>query len=65
MKSLTVAVLICTFAFTLSAQDKKAPGEHSMTGCLRNVATPNSYMLRRLREVTRVCFPKLTQVVYS
>jgi hypothetical protein len=48
MKSLTVAVLICTFAFTLSAQDKKAPGEHSMTGCLRNGATPNSYMLDNL-----------------
>src|SRR2546428_3543645 len=45
MKSLIVAVLVAAFAFTLSAQGKKAPGEHSMTGCLQKGSAPNSYML--------------------
>jgi hypothetical protein len=29
----------------LIAQDKKVPGEHSMTGCSQKGAAPNSYML--------------------
>ena len=45
MKSLMVAALVAAFAFTLSAQEKKAPGEHSMTGCLQKGTAPNSYML--------------------
>jgi hypothetical protein len=45
MKSLVVAALVAAFAFTLSAQEKKAPGEHSMTGCLQKGIAPNSYML--------------------
>ena len=45
MKGLMVAALVAAFAFTLSAQEKKAPGEHSMTGCLQKGTAPNSYML--------------------
>ena len=45
MKSLMVAALVAACAFTLSAQEKKAPGEHSMTGCLQKGSAPNSYML--------------------
>jgi hypothetical protein len=45
MKSLVVMILLTGLAFTLSAQEKKAPGEHSMTGCLQKGAEPNSYML--------------------
>jgi hypothetical protein len=45
MKSLLVAALVAACAFTLSAQDKKAPSEHSMTGCLQKGTAPNSYML--------------------
>jgi hypothetical protein len=42
---LLVAALFAACAFTLSAQDKKAPGEHSMTGCLQKGSAPSSYML--------------------
>ncbi len=60
MKSLIVAVLVAAFAFTLSAQEKKAPGEHSMTGCLQKGSAPNSYMLDNVEgnvEVTGVAVP--------
>jgi hypothetical protein len=45
MKSLMVAVLVAAFAFTLNAQEKKAPSEHSMIGCLQKGTAPNSYLL--------------------
>jgi hypothetical protein len=45
MKSLMIAILVGSFAFTLSAQEKKAPREHSMTGCLQKGTQPDSYML--------------------
>src|SRR5260370_41732116 len=45
MKSLMVAALVAACAFTLSAQEKKAPSEHSMTGCLQKGTAPNNYML--------------------
>jgi hypothetical protein len=45
MKNLIVAVLMVAVAFTLNAQEKKAPREHSMTGCLQKGTEPNSYML--------------------
>jgi len=43
-----VAAVVAAFALTLSAQEKKAPGEHSMTGCLQKGTAPNSYMLDNL-----------------
>ena len=45
MKSLMIAILVSSFAFSLSAQEKKAPREHSMTGCLQKGTQPDSYML--------------------
>ena len=45
MKNLMIAVLVAAFAFTVSAQEKKAPREHSMTGCLQKGSEPDSYML--------------------
>ena len=45
MKSLIAVALLGVLTVTLSAQDKKAPGEHSMTGCLQKGAEPNSYLL--------------------
>jgi len=45
MKHLLTFALLSALALTLSAQEKKAPGEHSMTGCLQKGAAPNSYML--------------------
>jgi hypothetical protein len=45
MKSLMIAILVSSFAFALSAQEKKAPREHSMTGCLQKGTQPDSYML--------------------
>ena len=45
MKIFMIAALVAAFAFTLSAQEKKAPREHSMTGCLQKGAEPNSYMV--------------------
>ena len=45
MKSLMVAALVAAIAFTLSAQEKKAPSEHSMIGCLQKGTAPNSYLL--------------------
>ena len=45
MKSLIAVALLAVLAVTVHAQDKKAPGEHSMTGCLQKGDAPNSYML--------------------
>ena len=45
MKNLMIAVLVAAFAFMVSAQEKKAPREHSMTGCLQKGSEPDSYML--------------------
>ena len=45
MKILIALTLLSALAATLSAQDKKAPGEHSMIGCLQKGDAPNSYML--------------------
>jgi hypothetical protein len=45
MKNLMIAVLVGSFAFALSAQEKKAPRQHSMTGCLQKGSQPDSYML--------------------
>ena len=45
MKSFMIAVLVAAFAFTLSAQEKKAPREHSMTGCLQKGTAPDSYLV--------------------
>ena len=45
MKDLMIAVLVAAFAFTVSAQEKKAAREHSMTGCLQKGSEPDSYML--------------------
>ena len=43
MKTLMAVTLLFGVAFTLSAQEKKAAGEHSMTGCLQKGTAPNSY----------------------
>ena len=45
MKTLRAVTMLMVFAFTLSAQEKKAAGEHSMTGCLQKGTAPNSYIL--------------------
>ena len=45
MKTLMAMMLMTGLATTLSAQEKKAPGEHSMTGCLQKGTEPNSYLL--------------------
>jgi hypothetical protein len=45
MKTLMVVALMAVFALTLGAQEKKAPGEHSMTGCLQKGSEPNSYLI--------------------
>jgi hypothetical protein len=48
MKSLIMVAFVAVWAVmtvTVNAQDKKAPGEHSMTGCLQKGDAPNSYML--------------------
>lgn len=45
MKSLTAVAPLAGLACTFGAKDKKASGEHSMTGCLQKGAAPNSYML--------------------
>jgi len=45
MKSVVTVALLAGLAFTLGAQEKKAPGEHNMTGCLQKGAAPNSYLL--------------------
>ena len=45
MKNLMIAILVAVLALTLSAQEKKAPREHSMTGCLQKGSEPDSYML--------------------
>ena len=50
MKSLIAVALLAVLTVTLSAQDKKAPGEHSMTGCLRAGTAPDTYMLSDLEK---------------
>jgi len=45
MKTLMAMMLMAGLTATLGAQDKKAPGEHSMTGCLQKGTQPNSYLL--------------------
>lgn len=52
MKSSIVAALApaCALAFTLQANAQGAPKEHSMTGCLRQGAAPNTYMVTDLEK---------------
>jgi hypothetical protein len=40
-----IAIMVVSVAFTLGAQEKKAPREHSMTGCLQKGAQPDSYIV--------------------
>jgi len=45
-------ILACLFIFasTASTQEKTAPKEHSMTGCLEKGTTPDTYMLTNLEK---------------
>lgn len=45
MKKVIAVMLLTGLACVSVAQDKKAPGEHNMSGCLRKGDAPNSYML--------------------
>ncbi len=45
MKSLIAVAPFAGLACTFGAKGKKAPGEHSMTGCLQKGAALDSYML--------------------
>ena len=45
MRILMIAILVAAFGLTVSAQEKKAPREHSMTGCLQKGPEANSYIV--------------------
>ena len=48
MKTLMAVTMLMVLAFTLTAQEKKAASEHSMTGCLQKGTAPNSYILENV-----------------